>query len=53
MGTLLIERIDGAFDNVVGLPLRATLKLMERVLEAAIDDGDGIGDAEEGEDVGE
>ncbi|KFY14293.1 hypothetical protein V492_02715 [Pseudogymnoascus sp. VKM F-4246] len=32
MGGLLVERIDGAYDNVVGLPLRATLALMEKTL---------------------
>lgn len=30
MGSLLVERIDGQADNVVGLPLRATLALIER-----------------------
>lgn len=32
MGSLLVEKIDGAFDNVVGLPVRATLALIERVV---------------------
>ncbi|KAI9730390.1 MAG: hypothetical protein M1834_005900 [Cirrosporium novae-zelandiae] len=32
MGTLLVSKIDGGFDNVVGLPLRATLKIIERVM---------------------
>lgn len=30
MGSLLIERIEGQADNVVGLPLRATLSLIEK-----------------------
>lgn len=30
MGALLVERIEGQADNVVGLPLRATLALIER-----------------------
>jgi septum formation protein len=32
IGSILVERIDGTFDNVVGLPLRATLQLIEKVL---------------------
>ncbi len=32
MGSLLVEKIDGAHDNVVGLPLRVTLELIERVV---------------------
>jgi septum formation protein len=32
IGSVLVERIEGAWDNVVGLPLRATLLLIERVL---------------------
>lgn len=45
MGVLLVDRIDGAYDNVVGLPLRATLKLVEKVLKIASDEGDedGVG----------
>ncbi|KAF1851295.1 Maf-domain-containing protein [Cucurbitaria berberidis CBS 394.84] len=32
-GSILIERIEGSYDNVVGLPLRATLRLIEKVME--------------------
>jgi septum formation protein len=32
-GSILIEKIDGSYDNVVGLPLRSLLKLMEKVME--------------------
>ncbi|OQV04432.1 hypothetical protein CLAIMM_09315 [Cladophialophora immunda] len=37
-GAVLVERIDGSFDNVVGLPLRTTLKLIEKVMQKAEDD---------------
>lgn len=43
MGSVLVDRIDGTFDNVVGLPLRATLQLIEKVMvpkEAGEDDED-------------
>ncbi len=32
IGAVLVERIHGSFDNVVGLPLRVTLRLIEKVL---------------------
>jgi MAF protein len=37
MGSLLVEKIDGSWDNVVGLPLRATLALVEK---AVLNQGD-------------
>ena len=33
IGSILVEKIDGTFDNVVGLPLRATLQLIEKVTD--------------------
>lgn len=41
VGAILVERIEGSWDNVVGLPLRATLELIEKVLgqsEEELDD---------------
>lgn len=32
LGSILIEKINGTFDNVVGLPLRSTLRLIETVI---------------------
>lgn len=32
IGSILVERIEGTFDNVVGLPLRATLQLIEKII---------------------
>lgn len=32
LGSILVEKIEGTFDNVVGLPLRATLQLIEKVI---------------------
>lgn len=32
IGSILVEKIEGTFDNVVGLPLRATLQLIEKVI---------------------
>jgi septum formation protein len=32
IGSILVEKIDGTFDNVVGLPLRATLQLIEKIV---------------------
>jgi len=33
-----VERIEGSFDNVVGLPLRTTLRLIEKAVEKGMDD---------------
>jgi len=45
IGALFVDRIDGSYDNVVGLPLRPTIKLVEKVLSIANDEGaeDGVG----------
>ena len=48
LGSLLVERIEGAADNVVGLPLRATLRCIERAVLRQGDDGSEDED-EEGE----
>lgn len=34
MGAILVERVEGDYGNIVGLPLRPTLKLIEKVLSA-------------------
>lgn len=43
MGCILVEKIEGTWDNVVGLPLRATLAIIEKVLdpEGEADDSEG------------
>ncbi|KAF9887051.1 hypothetical protein FE257_010545 [Aspergillus nanangensis] len=40
LGSILVEKIDGSHDNVIGLPLRSALRLMEKVLAKADDDDD-------------
>lgn len=37
IGAILVDRIEGSWDNVVGLPLRATLGLIEKALAQAHD----------------
>lgn len=51
-GSILVEKVDGSFDNVVGLPLRVTLRLIEKVMAKAededlIEDEYGNGEDEE------
>lgn len=49
-GAVLVEKIDGSFDNVVGLPLRTTLKLVEKVVAKADDEDLLIDEDEEDKD---
>jgi MAF protein len=50
LGSLLVERIEGPSDNVVGLPLRATLRCIERAVLRQDDDGSDEDEDREGED---
>ena len=43
-GAVLVEKIEGSFDNVVGLPLRVTLRLIEKAVAKSQDD-DALDDA--------
>ena len=45
MGAILVDRIEGSFDNVVGLPLRTTLKMIEKIV-LKVDDEDIMGDGD-------
>lgn len=47
LGSLLVERIEGGADNVVGLPLRATLRCIEGAVLRQGDDGSEEEDEEE------
>ena len=48
MGALLVERVEGCYENVVGLPLRTTLRLLEKVVAKADEsDSDEEDDEEE------
>ena len=38
IGAILVDRIEGSFDNAIGLPLRATLSLIENVLDNDVGD---------------
>lgn len=50
IGAILVDRIEGSWDNVVGLPLRATLSLIEKALRQGDEEEemeDEFADAEE------
>lgn len=47
MGGLLVEKIEGASDNVVGLPLRATLGLIEKCVLNQVDEDELPDDEDE------
>ncbi|CAG8889504.1 unnamed protein product [Penicillium nalgiovense] len=47
LGSILVEKIDGSYDNVIGLPLKATLKVIETVMQMADDDEELLGDDED------
>lgn len=49
MGSLLVDRIEGSWDNVVGLPLRATLALIEKAVLNQDFDAEGSGEDDEDE----
>ncbi|KAL9640400.1 MAG: hypothetical protein Q9204_000735 [Flavoplaca sp. TL-2023a] len=49
IGAILVDRIEGSFDNVVGLPLRPTLALIEKVLRDDEDLVDEFAEAAEEE----
>ncbi|PGH12061.1 septum formation protein Maf [Polytolypa hystricis UAMH7299] len=51
LGSILVEKIEGSYDNVIGLPLRATLQLIEKVVTVADDDHLLAGELEEEEGV--
>ena len=50
LGSILVEKIDGSYDNVIGLPLRTTLQLIEKAMGRAEDDDALPGEGSEEED---
>ncbi|KAL4995284.1 Maf-like protein-domain-containing protein [Aspergillus recurvatus] len=52
LGSILVEGIQGSADNVIGLPLKTTLKVIEKVLIKA-DDDERLGSDGEDEDENE
>ena len=54
MGSLLVKGIEGSWDNVVGLPVRQTIALAERVVfRQGDEDDEEEGDDEETYDIGD
>ncbi|KKK20384.1 hypothetical protein ARAM_003108 [Aspergillus rambellii] len=53
LGSILVEGIDGSYDNVIGLPLKATLQLIERVMEKADDENEDEDEDDDDDDVDE
>lgn len=49
IGAVLVEKIEGSFDNVVGLPLRGTLNLVKKVMLKSQDGNLMPGELEEEE----
>lgn len=56
-GAVLVDRVEGSWDNVVGLPVRATVRLIGKVLrrredeEGVVEEGEEDDDGEGGEEV--
>jgi len=47
-GSILVEKIEGPYDNVVGLPLRGTLKIIEKAMNNdPLEQGEEEGEEEE------
>jgi septum formation protein len=38
LGSILVEKIEGSYDNVIGLPLKATLNIIQKVMNMANDE---------------
>jgi len=49
LGSILVKGIDGSFDNVAGMPLRVTLKLLGQALHEADDENGLAGTDPDGE----
>lgn len=38
LGSILVNKVNGSYDNVIGLPLKATLQLIQKTVQKADDD---------------